>query len=85
MHVPTSNAPARVEAKVTWAALGSFGASLAVAILNAAAGNSELLGAMPPWLQFVIITFGPVLITFLSGYTARSKTSTVSDGYRSAA
>jgi hypothetical protein len=62
---------ATVERKVKAAALGALGASLLLALLNAVVGNSELLGGFPPWLQFLLITCGPTLVTALSGYAAR--------------
>jgi hypothetical protein len=70
-----------VEVKVVTSTLGSFGASVAIAILNATAGDSELLGHLPPWLQFVIITFVPSIVTFLGGYVKGSTTSRTSDSY----
>lgn len=73
----------RVEVKVWAASAASLLASLAIAVLNAALGNSELLGPLPPWLQFVLITTGPVLVTFLGGFAKGSTTSQVSDFYRS--
>jgi hypothetical protein len=59
-----------VETKVKSAAFASLAASLLIALLNALVGNSQLLGGLPPWLQFVIVTIGPTVITFLAGYRA---------------
>jgi hypothetical protein len=60
-----------VEAKVKAAALGTLAASAGIAVLNETVGHSEVMGGLPSWLQFAIITFGPTAITFLSGYKAR--------------
>jgi len=73
--------PTRVEVKVLAASIGSLLASLAVAVLNAALADSHLLGALPAWLQFVLITIGPVLVTFLTGFVKGSTTSNVSEDY----
>lgn len=61
----------RAEAKVKSAAFASFVASLLLAVLNATIGHSEVLAGCPPWLQFLIVTFGPSAATFLAGYRAR--------------
>lgn len=62
---------ASVEAKVKSAALASFLASLLLAFLNATVGHSEVLGGFPPWLQFVLITFGPSTATAVAGWKTR--------------
>lgn len=62
------NAP--VEAKVKWSALGSLLAGLVLALLNAVVADSSILGGLPAWAQFVVVTGAPVLVTFLSGYAA---------------
>lgn len=62
---------ASVEAKVKSAALASLLASLLLAFLNATVGHSEILGGLPSWLQFVLITFGPSIATSVAGYQAR--------------
>lgn len=76
-----SATPTKIETKVTAATLGSFAAGVGVAILNAAVGNSELMGGLPGWLQFLLIVGAPSAITFLSGYAKSSATSRSSDGY----
>ena len=60
-----------VEAKVKSAAVATFLAGLLLAILNATVANSQLMGGFPAWLQFVLVTFGPALAAFLSGYATR--------------
>jgi hypothetical protein len=60
-----------VEAKVKAAALGTLAASLALALLNAVVGDSQLLGSLPPWLQFVLVTCAPTLVTFLTAWKTR--------------
>lgn len=62
---------ATVEAKVKSAAVASFLASLLLAFLNATIGHSEVLGVLPGWLQFLVITFGPSAATAIAGYQAR--------------
>lgn len=61
----------RVEAKVKWSALAALGASLLLAVLNATVGDSQVLGGLPGWLQFLLVTCGPTAATFLAGYKAR--------------
>jgi hypothetical protein len=62
---------ATVEAKVKAAALGTLAASIIVALLNAVVGDSKLLGSLPAWLQFVLVTIAPTVLTFVAGYRAR--------------
>lgn len=62
---------ASIEAKVKSAALASFIGSLVLAFLNATLGHSETLGFLPPWLQFLVITFGPSTATAVAAYQAR--------------
>jgi hypothetical protein len=73
---------AQTEVKVSASTTGTFAASLALALLNATAADSTILGGLPSWLQFILITILPTLIAFVSGYVTPSKTSNVSDGYR---
>jgi hypothetical protein len=68
-----------VEVKVTTSAVGSLAASLGLALLNATAADSSVLGGLPPALQFIILTVIPPLVTFLSGYAQPSSTSSVSN------
>lgn len=60
-----------VEAKVKAAALGTLAASVIVALLNAVVGDSQLLGSLPAWLQFVLVTAAPTVLSFAAGYRAR--------------
>lgn len=73
--------PTRVEVKVIASTAGSFAAGLGVAILNATLADTSLLGRLPAWLQFVLIMFGPALVTFLSGFVKGSTTSRASTSY----
>jgi len=61
----------QIEAKVMSATFASFVASLLLAILNATVASSQLMGGLPAWLQFLLVTFAPSLATFLSGYAAK--------------
>lgn len=58
----------KVVASSVWAAL----AAGAIAVLNAAVADSALLGALPPWMQAVVLVAVPPLVTFLGGYAKRS-------------
>jgi hypothetical protein len=70
-----------VETKVKSATFGTLVPSLLLAWLNAVAADNTVLSGLPPWLQFIIITALPPVITFLSGYATKSRTSVVSDGF----
>ncbi len=59
-----------IEAKVIASTIGSFLVSAAIAWLNVVEQDSHLLGAMPVWLQTLLIAVIPAVITFLSGYQA---------------
>jgi hypothetical protein len=72
---------ATVETKVTWSALGAFGAGIVIALLNSLVGNSEVLGSFPPVLQFFFLSAGPFVISFLSGFAKKSNTSSVSTSH----
>jgi hypothetical protein len=72
---------APTEVKVKAAVLGTLFPSVALAWLNAVAADNSVLSGLPGWLQFVIITALPPVITFLSGRLTPSKTSSVSDGF----
>lgn len=61
----------RAEAKVKSAAFASFAASLLLAVLNATIGHSEILGGFPAWLQFLVVTCGLTVATFLTAYRTR--------------
>jgi hypothetical protein len=60
-----------VEAKVKAASSVTFLISLVVAVLNAVAADSSLLGPLPVWLQAIVIALVPTALTFLAGYQAR--------------
>lgn len=64
-------ATAPVEKKVSAATLGSLAAAVAITLLNATIGDTELLGSAPAWLQHLATLIVPPLVTFLSGYNAR--------------
>lgn len=74
----------KTEIKVIFAAVLTLLASVTLAILNAVNANPALLGGLPAWLQFLIITVVPPVLAFLGGYLKPSSTSTVSDGFRGA-
>uniref|UniRef100_UPI003F493E94 hypothetical protein n=1 Tax=Pseudonocardia sp. CA-138482 TaxID=3240023 RepID=UPI003F493E94 len=59
-----------IENKVQASSLWALGASVGVAVLNAVATRSELLGNLPPPVQFVILAAIPPAVTFLAGYVA---------------
>lgn len=59
-----------IESKVQYASLWTLGGSVGVAILNAVAAHSELLGGLPALAQFVILAAIPPATTFLAGYVA---------------
>lgn len=60
-----------VERKVKAATIAALAASALVALLNWVVGDNELLGSLPAWLQFVLVTFGPTVATAVAGYKAR--------------
>lgn len=72
----------KTETKVKASTYGSIVAGAAIAILNAAAGDSALLGSVPPWVQAVLLALVPGALAWLGGFVTPSKTSTVSTGYR---
>ena len=74
---------ATVEAKVTGSTITTLIAGIVLAILNGVAADSSMLGGLPPWLQFVILVSLPPVIAFLGGYVTPSRTSAVSDSFRS--
>lgn len=63
------NAP--VEAKVKAASAITFVVGLAVAVLNAVAADSSLLGPLPVWLQAPVLALVPAGLAWLAGYQAR--------------
>lgn len=60
-----------VESKVKAATFAAFAVGVLVSVLNEAQANSALLGALPPWVQAVVLVAFPPLVTFLSGWQAR--------------
>jgi hypothetical protein len=70
-----------IETKVNGSTIGTVLPSVGLALLNALAADSSMLGGLHPFLQFVVIAIIPPLITFLSGYVTPSRTSNVSDIY----
>jgi hypothetical protein len=61
-----------IEAKVVVSSLVTLVASLVVAWLNGVQENPDLLGGLPPELQFVLLTAIPPLLTFAGGYSKAS-------------
>jgi hypothetical protein len=59
-----------VEAKVIIGTLVTTAAGFGGALLNAFVGNTALLGALPGWAQFLVITLAPGIAAFLAGYAA---------------
>lgn len=57
-----------IESKVQSTATATLFASVGVAVLNAVAAHSELLGNLPPLAQFVILAALPPATTWLAGY-----------------
>lgn len=61
-----------IESKVLSSSLWTLGASVGVAVLNAVAAHSELLGSLPSLAQFAILAAIPPALTFFAGYAAPS-------------
>lgn len=61
-----------VESKVTTSSLTTLGASVVVAVLNAVAAHSELLGSLPALAQFIILAAIPPVVTFAAAYNTAS-------------
>lgn len=64
-----TNAP--VETKVKAATGAAFLVGFAIAFLNWAVGDSQLMGSLPPWAQVLTTTVVPPVVTFLSGWKAQ--------------
>ncbi|WP_371612867.1 holin [Streptomyces clavifer] len=62
---------APVETKVKAASTAAFLVGLAIALLNAVAADSSLLGPLPAWLQAPVLALVPTALTWLAGYQAR--------------
>ncbi|MFB7190160.1 holin [Streptomyces sp. NPDC056230] len=62
---------APVEEKAKAASAASFVAGLAIAVLNAVAADSSLLGPLPGWLQAPLLELVPAGPTWLAGYQPR--------------
>ena len=60
-----------VEKKVTAATLAATAVGVAVAVLNAVVGDSDLLGSLPPAWQSVAVVLVPPLVTFAAAWQAR--------------
>jgi len=61
-----------IESKVQASSLWALGASVGIAVLNAVAANSSLLGGLPALAQFALLAAIPPVLTFLAGYVAPS-------------
>ncbi|NWF31283.1 holin [Streptomyces sp. PKU-EA00015] len=64
-------ATAPVETKVKAASAATFLVGIAIAVLNAVAADSSLLGPLPAWLQAITLPLVPTALTWLAGYQAR--------------
>lgn len=62
---------AQIETKVTAATAMTFVVGVAVAVLNAIAADSSLLGPLPSWLQAPVLALVPSALAFLAGYQAK--------------
>jgi hypothetical protein len=71
--MPDHAAPDKtIEAKVFASSAVTLLASLVVAWLNGVQENPDLLGGLPPELQFVLLTAVPPLLTFAGGWAKTS-------------
>jgi hypothetical protein len=61
-----------IEIKVVAATAATLLASVAFAVLDALAHHTEILGALPEWLRFVVLAAIPPVLTFLAGYAVPS-------------
>lgn len=61
---------APIEKKVKASTAAGLAVGVLVTVLNAVVGNSQLMGAMPAWLQSLFTLFGPPLAVFLGGFYA---------------
>lgn len=59
-----------VETKVQTTSVMTLVGSVGLAVLNAVAGHSSLLGSLPSLAQFVILAAIPPVTTFLTGYVS---------------
>lgn len=67
--VPRGRVPSEpIETKVIASSLLALAAAATVAVLNAAVADSALLGALPAWAQFIIVTIVPPIATAVAGY-----------------
>lgn len=60
----------RVELKVWAATVGSLGAGLVLAVLEAVTAQPAMLEVLPAWARFLVIACAPTLVVFLSSYVA---------------
>jgi hypothetical protein len=70
------------EVKVKGASVGALVAGAVIAVFNAVTTNSSVLGGLPSWLQFLILTLAPTVVAWLGGYVTPSTTSSTSDAYK---
>lgn len=61
---------APIERKVTASTGMATVVGALITILNAAVGNNQLMGVLPPWLQSLLTLVGPPLAVFLAGWAA---------------
>ena len=73
--VPDHAAPALetegLSPKMIAASAASTAVGIVVALLNALQADASLLGDLPPWLQFVLITAIPPLLAGFAAYQAK--------------
>ncbi|MEU6015994.1 holin [Streptomyces sp. NPDC047515] len=62
---------APIETKVKASTAATFGAGVAIAVLNDVQADSSLLGPLPAWLQAPLLALVPAVLTWLAGYQAR--------------
>jgi hypothetical protein len=60
-----------VELKVIAMTVVTLLVGVAIAVLNQVQTDNELLGALPPWAQWVLLVVTPPLVNYLVGYQAR--------------
>lgn len=70
-----------MEIKVVAASVVTLVVSVLIAILNAVAADSSMLGGLPAPLQVIVLVVIPPVLTWLGGYAKSSSTSSVSEGY----
>lgn len=68
---PVQTGPVETKVKVATAVSTVIG--FLVALDNALAANSVLLGSLPGWSQFLILTLVPALATFWTAYATTNR------------